>query len=78
MTALGGTEASARQNGTDILNAHGVKGATVSFSPAVTTTTAPGTRIQVTTQAPVASNAISPPWFFRSASIRVTTSMVKL
>jgi Flp pilus assembly protein TadG len=78
VTALGGTETAARQNGTDILTAHGVKGATVSFSPTVTTNTPAGTRVQVTTQAPVAANAVSPPWFFRSASIRVTTSMVKL
>lgn len=78
VTSMGGTEAEALKNGEDIMTAHKVKGGKISIYPPVTATTKAGTTIVVTTEAPVADNAVSPPWFFNGSRIDVKFTMVKL
>jgi len=78
VTATGGTETDATKNGEDVLASHKVKKGTIRVYPAVTSDTKPGTLIEVTTQAPVAANAVSPPWFFHGSKIAVKFTMVKL
>lgn len=78
VTAMGGTETDAIKNGEAILDAHRVKKGHLGIEPIVTSATKAGTRIEVTATAPVADNAISPPWFFNGAQIQVTFTMVKL
>ena len=78
VTSMGGTEPDAQKNGEDILTAHKVTGGTIEIYPPVTAATKAGTTIFVTTAAPVAANAISPPWFFNGSKIDVKITMVKL
>lgn len=78
VTATGGNEADAQKNGEDILTAHQVKQGTIQVYPKVTSATKAGNLIEITTSAPVAANAISPPWFFRGSKIAVKFTMVKL
>lgn len=78
VTATGGNEADAQKNGEDILTAHKVKQGSIRVYPAVTSATKAGTLIEITTAAPVAPNAISPPWFFNRSKITVKFTMVKL
>lgn len=77
-TAMGGTEQTAIKNGEDILKAHRVQKGDIDIFPPITSITPAGTRIEVTAHAPVAANAISPPWFFHGSKIQVTFTMVKL
>ena len=75
---MGGTEVDAQKNGEDILIAHKVKEGKISIYPPVSAATKAGTTIVVTTEAPVAANAVSPPWFFNGSTIDVKFTMVKL
>lgn len=78
VTATGGTETDAIKNGEAILDAHRVRKGDIDIEPIVSSSTPAGTRIEVTATAPVADNAISPPWFFNGSQIQVTFTMVKL
>lgn len=78
VTAMGGTETDAIKNGEAILAAHRVRKGDLDIEPIISSATKAGTRVEVTATAPVADNAISPPWFFNGARIQVTFTMVKL
>jgi Flp pilus assembly protein TadG len=54
----GGTSANAQTRATAVLSSLGINGATVNITPTITTTTALGTQIVVTTYAPFAGNLV--------------------
>jgi Flp pilus assembly protein TadG len=71
------TSAEATQRAQDILNGHGVSGATVACVPADVSTAAPGTLVAVVVSAPCNSNRVSPVFFFGSRNIEIRTTMAK-
>lgn len=75
---VGGQSSTARQRANQVLKARNVKSGKVTFSPNVSASTKAGTTITVKVSAPATSNAISPLWFFQSATLESTVVMVKL
>jgi Flp pilus assembly protein TadG len=71
------TSAGAIQRAQDILNGHGVSGATITCVPADVSAPAEGTPIAVVVSAPCDSNRVSPVFFFGSRNIEIRTTMAK-
>ena len=78
VTNINGTESSATAKANTVLTAYGINGATLSYSPTVTTATASGTLITVTITAPRSSNTFSPSFFFTNTNISCNTVMSRL
>lgn len=60
-----------------ILDGHGITGATVTLVPADISTAATGSLIRVRVSASCDANRISPPFFFSGRNIEVQTTMAK-
>lgn len=77
-TCQGGTETEGRSKGLAILSDRTIKNGTITFSPAITKNTAPGTYITVTATAPAANNTIGLTNYFRNSTITVNVVMRKM
>jgi len=60
-----------------ILDGHGVAGATITLSPANVTAAAPGDLVRVTVRVSCDANRISPPFIFGGRNIEIYTTMAK-
>jgi Flp pilus assembly protein TadG len=60
-----------------ILDGHGIAGATISLSPTNVASAAAGALVRVTVQVPCDANRISPPFIFGGRNIEITTTMAK-
>jgi Flp pilus assembly protein TadG len=78
VTNINGTQTNATAKANTVLTAYGINGATVSYSPTVTASTASGTNVTVTITAPRSSNSVSPSFFFTNTNITCATVMTRL
>lgn len=77
-TALGATQKDGETRYTEVVNAVGVKGTAISFSPQITESTPSGTAIKVTVTAPADSNSFSIRRFMKGTTLRATVTMPRL
>jgi Flp pilus assembly protein TadG len=77
-TALGATQADGETRYSEVVNAVGVKGTAITFTPPITQNTLSGTAIKVTVTAPADSNSFSIRRFMKGTTLRATVTMPKL
>ncbi len=77
-SAVGGTDAAAKQRANEILTTYNIQGASVDVSPLITANTIAGTPIKVTIVAPSNSNSIGPNWFFKNSTYSREFTMNRL
>ena len=77
-TCQGGTETAGRTKGLAIFTDRGIRNGTISFSPAITKDTPPGTYITITSSAPTNNNTIGLTNYFRNNTITVSVVMRKM
>jgi Flp pilus assembly protein TadG len=77
-TALGATQADGEARYSEVVNAVGMKGSAIAFSPSITPTTASGTAIKVTVTAPADSNSFSIRRFMKGTTLKAVVTMPKL
>lgn len=77
-TCRGGTETEGRSKGLSILTNRSIKNGTITFSPAITTSTAAGTYITVTATVPANNNTLGLTGYFRNSTIMVSVVMRKM
>ena len=77
ITATGGTQGRAQTRFDEIVAAQNIQQATITFSPAVNSSTASGTLITVTATAPATVNSYAPAWYYNSAVMTTTVRMVR-
>jgi Flp pilus assembly protein TadG len=77
-TALGATQKDGENRYNEVVNAVGMKGTAITFSPQVTESTPSGTAIRVTVTAPADSNSFSIRRFMKGTTLRGTVTMPKL
>ena len=77
-TNQGGTEIEGRTKGLAILTDRGLSSGTITFTPAITTLTLPGTYITVTATAPTNNNTLGLTNYFRNGTISVSVVMRKM
>lgn len=77
-TCQGGTEAEGRAKGMAILTDRSIRNGTITFSPAITTATVPGTYITITASAPANNNTLGLTSYFRNSTITVRVVMRKM
>jgi Flp pilus assembly protein TadG len=77
-TALGGTQADGVARYEEVVNAIGMKGSAITFSPQITIDTPAGTAIKVTVTAPADSNSFSMQQFMKNTTLRAAVTMPRL
>jgi len=77
-TALGATQQDGEARYSEIVNAVGVQGTTISFTPQITSTTPSGTAVRVTVTAPADSNSFSIRRFMKGTTLRAAVTMPRL
>ena len=77
-TALGATQADGEARYTEVVNAVGMKGTAITFTPQIKSDTPSGTAIKVTVTAPADSNSFSIRRFMKGTTLRATVTMPRL
>jgi Flp pilus assembly protein TadG len=77
-TCQGGTEAEGRTKGLAILTDRTIRNGTITFSPAITPNTVPGTYITITASAPANNNTLGLTSYFRDRTITVSVVVRKM
>lgn len=78
VSSHGGVQADAVTRGHQVLTARRIAGASITVTPTVDSTTAPGTRIDVTVTAGADANASGPQWFYQGFSLSKTVTMSRM
>jgi Flp pilus assembly protein TadG len=77
-TALGATQADGQTRYQEIVDAVGMKGTAITFSPQIKADTPSGTAIKVTVTAPADSNSFSIRRFMKGTILKATVTMPRL
>jgi Flp pilus assembly protein TadG len=77
-TALGATQKDGEDRYSEVVNAVGMKGSAITFTPQIKSDTPSGTAIKVTVTAPADSNSFSIRRFMKGTTLRATVTMPRL
>jgi Flp pilus assembly protein TadG len=77
-TALGATQKDGEDRYKEVVDAVGMNGAAIAFSPQIKSDTPSGTAIKVTVTAPADSNSFSIRRFMKGTTLRATVTMPRL